>query len=322
MAATSTTPLDLIVGALRKINALAAGETPNAQDSADALQVLNDMLELWSIDHLMVYASVENILSFVPGQYQYTIGNPVAGTVTGSLTGGSASITGVTIPSALVVGATLSDNGVAIPAGTTVGSLPGGGVITMSAPATVTPSPNPEPFTYTTPGNFAIPRPNAITNAFTRITASGNTGLDYQIEIVNRDKYAAIGLKGLSGPWPTAVYYDPTFPLGNLYFYPNPSQAGVLHLWTDIIINDFSSLTNPINLPQGYAQAIKTNLALWLCPEYGKTAGALLVQQAKESMRSIKSLNETPTVQAFYDRDIVRGPRTDASWILHGGFIP
>jgi hypothetical protein len=190
----------------------------------------------------------------------------------------------------------------------------------MTVPATVTPVPNPEPFTYTTPGNFKIPRPLAITNAFTRITASGSTGLDYQIEIINRDKYTAIGLKGLNGPWPIALYYDPTYPLGNLYFYPNPSQPGVLHLWTDTILSDFNSLTNAINLPQGYVQAIKTNLALWLAPEYGKTVGALLAKQAADSLRMVKSLNEIPTVTAFYDRDLTRVQRQDAGWIMHGGF--
>jgi len=320
VAYASTTALDLITGALRKINALAAGETPNAQDSADAQQVLNDMLELWSIDHLMIYASVENLLNFTPGQYQYTIGTPIGGTLTGTFTNASFSITGVTIPANVAIGSFIVDSAGCVPAGATVSALPGGGVITMSAAALFTPSPNPQTFTYTVNGNFAIPRPLAITNAFTRITASGQTGLDYQIDIVNRDKYAAIGLKGLNGPWPILLYYDPTFPLGNIYFYPNPSQVGVLHLWTDTILTDFATLTQPINLPQGYAQAIKCNLALWLAPEYGKTAGSLLVSQAKESKNSIRSLNAMPAVQAFYDADIVRRTRTDAGWIMHGGF--
>jgi len=320
VAYNSTTALDLITGALRKINALAAGETPNAQDAADAQQVLNDMIELWSIDHLLVYSSVENLLRFIPGQYQYTIETPVGGTLTGTFTNASVSITGVTIPANVAVGSFIVDSAGCVPAGTTVAALPGGGVITMSVAATFTPAPNPETFTYTVNGNFAIPRPLAITNAFTRITASGNTGLDYQIDIVTRDKYASIGLKGLNGPWPILLYYDPTFPLGTLYFYQNPSQAGVLHLWTDTILSDFATLTQAINLPQGYAQAIKTNLALFLAPEYGKTAGALLVQQAKSSLASIRSLNAMPAVQAFFDRDIVRGQRTDAGWIMHGGF--
>jgi hypothetical protein len=178
----------------------------------------------------------------------------------------------------------------------------------------------PETITYTIPGNFAIPRPLSITNAFTRITASGNTGLDYPITIEGRDKYTRIGLKGVSGPWPTMLYYDPTFPLGNIYFYPNPSQAGTLHLWTDTILSDFQTTTQAINLPQGYARAIKKNLALELAPEYGKTPSALLIKQADESKRMIKSLNAEPAVQAFYDQHLLRNRRNDASFILDGGF--
>jgi hypothetical protein len=318
MAAISTTALDIITGALRNINALEAGETPGASDTADALQVLNDMVEAWSIDKLMVYSSVENILTFTPGQYQYTVGNPVGGTFTGTLVSGSPTISGVTIPSNLVVGGTLTDVQAAIPSGTTITAI-GTSTITMSANATQTVSAA-EAITYTVPGNFPIARPLRITNAFTRITSSGNTGLDYPIEIVNRDKYTAIGLKGLNGPWPILCYYDPTYPIGNLYFYPNPSQAGVLHLWTDTILSDFSNVNQAINLPQGYARALKKNLAVELAPEYGKTAGALLVKQAHESKMAIRNLNSEPTVTAFYDSDIVRSNRRDAGWIMHGGF--
>lgn len=317
MAATSSTAADLISGALRNINALEAGETISAQDSADALQVLNDMLESWSIDHLFVYAAVENLLTFTPGQYQYTIGNYVAGTFTGTCTSGSAVITGVTVPTNMVIGGTLTDVQAAIPTGATVVSV-GVNTVTMSAVALATAAA--EVITYTIPGNFNIARPLRITNAFTRITSTGTNGLDYPIEIVGRDKYTAIGLKGINGPWPILCYYDPTFPLGNLYFYPNPSSAGVLHLWTDTILSDFAQLTTPINLPQGYARAIKKNLALELAPEYGKTAGALLVKQAAESKAMIKALNAEPTVQAFFDSDIVRTRRNDAGWIMHGGF--
>lgn len=245
MPAVSTTCLDLITGALRNIGALEAGETPTAQDSTDAQQVLNDLLESWSVDHLFIFSQNENILTFVPNQYQYTIG---------------------------------------------------------------------------TGGNFNIPRPLRITNAFTRITAFGSTGLDYPIAIVHRDKYTNIGLKSVNGPWPTLLYYDPSFPLGNLYFYPNPSQAGVLHLWTDVIIADFQNLTDAINLPQGYARAIKKNLALELAPEYGKSASPLLVKQAAESKMMIKQLNAEPTVEAFFDQHILKSRRNDASFIMDGGF--
>lgn len=320
MAATTTTALDLINGALRALNVLEGGETLDASSAADALQVLNDMLEGWSQDKLMVFSSVENILTFTAGKYQYTVGNPVGGTFSGTLVSGSPTISGVTVPSNITVGGTLTDVNAAIPSGTTVLSWnAGAGTVTMSSNALSTVS-SAEVITYTTPGDFAIPRPLRITNAFTRITASGSTGLDYPIDIVGRDKYTAIGLKGLNGPWPILCYLDPTYPLSNLYFYPNPSQAGSLHLWTDTILSDFATVTQAVSLPQGYARAIKKNLALELATEYGKTVPALLVKQAIESKASIRALNAIPTVEAFYDTDIVRTRRTDAGWIMSGGF--
>jgi len=320
MAAVTTTALDLIVGALRNIGALEAGETGNVSDQLDALQVLNDLLESWSTIHLNIYASAENILYFTPGQYQYSIGNPVGGTFTGTLVSGSPTISGVTVPSNMVAGGTLSDVQAAIPSGTTILSFnAGANTVTMSANAKSTVAAA-EVITYTTPGNFAVDRPLRVTNGFTRITTSGG-GLDYPIDFEGgQDKYTAIGLKSVAGPWPIVGWYNATFPLGTLYFYPNPSQAGQLHLFTDNIFTDFTSLNQAVALPQGYARAIKKNLAVELAPEYGKTAGTLLLAQANESLKAIKALNSTPALQAFFDTDLVRSNRGDAGWIMHGGF--
>jgi hypothetical protein len=388
----STSANDLVTGALRKIGALAAGETPSAQDSTDALQVMNDMLESWSIDKLFVFAGVENLLTWTPGQYQYTVGNPVGGTFAGLVTSGISAIVGATIPAALIVTATITDPapGVGyIPSGTTVTSINNGSTTAItfavsptgsggslnasysgvsgtyqitfsdneqraailtqgSAAVTWVPALTGIPtaaaslntntvylsaaatgtvldtITYTTPGNFPIPRPLRIPRAFTRITSSGTTGLDYEIDVdYTGDKYSAIGLKGIPGPWPILLWYNPTFPLGNLYCYPNPQLGGTLHLWTDYIFSDFTNPTQQILLPQGYALAIKLSLAMLLIPEYGKVGAArvkLLQEQQREAVERIKKLNATPAVQAFFDRDIVRTRRTDAGWIFHGGF--
>ena len=330
MAATTSTALDLIVGALRNINALESGETPNANDANDAMQVLNDMLESWSTEKLLVVASVENILVFNPGQYIYTIGNYTGGTFTGTLVSGSPTISGVTIPAGLKVGSALTDVNLAIPTSTptkVTAINAGAGTITMSANALATVA-SPETMTFTIPGDFGydsstgaiIQRPLRITNAFTRIAVAGQSNLDYQIRIQTQDKYTAIGLKTLPLPWPTDLFYNETYPLGTLYFYGNPSMAGELHLWTDQIFSEFATTNQSISLPQGYSRAIKTNLALELAAEYGKAVSPPLAQRARESKNMLKALNANPAVEAFFDQDIVRSRRIDASWIMYGGF--
>lgn len=322
MAAVTTSALDIVTSALRSINALEAGETPNANDSLDALQTLNDLIDTWSADKLYVFSSTENILTWTPGKYQYSVGNPTGGTFTGTLVGGSPTISGVTIPSNLVVGGTLTDTNAQVPSGTTIIAI-GTNTVTMSKNALSTVNPA-EVFTYTVPGDFGIARPLRITRAFTRITSAGTSGLDYPIDVdTTGDKYAAIGLKGIPGPWPILAYYNPGYPYGTLFAYPNPQTAGELHLWTDTIFTNFTSPTQSISLPQGYARALKKCLAWELVPEYGKmgsTRLAALKQQKEEATTTLKKLNALPAVTAFFDSDLVRAKHTDAGWILHGGF--
>jgi hypothetical protein len=236
--------LDIITGALRRINAYMPGENISDMDANDALDVLNDLLDSLSTQESYVYGSLENILAFTPGQYQYTIG---------------------------------------------------------------------------TGGNFNVARPLRITKAFTRITNQQANGLDYPMDILSQQEYADIGLKRLGGPWPIAVYYNPTYPLGNLYFYPNPSGAGELHLFTDTILTNMS-LAGAVSLPQGYKRALKWLLAGEIASEYGITPTPFVMSRIKESTDAIKELNRIPVPLAQFDATLIGTRRTDAGWILHGGF--
>lgn len=397
MGAVTSTGNDLIIGGLRNLNVLEAGEVPNNLDGPDALQVLNDLLESLSTDRLFVFTQNANIIAWTPGQFQYTIGNPVQGTFTGYTTSGSPIITGVTTPLTITfginsigqtVGGSLTDTQNVVPAGATIVSFsagstsaitftgaPTGSAATLNAnwggasglylitfsdnetrsatftagSAAVTWSPAligtptaggnqvntaqlvmsvnatatliaADSISYTAPGNFAIARPLRIRPGFTRITASGNTGLDYWWDVCSFDDYNEVGYKGVPGPRPYLLSYQPTFPYGTIWIYPNPQQAGEVHLFTDIILSDITSLTQQINLPQGYARALKKLLAIELAPEYGKNPSPELLRQAWEARNFIKSLNEMPVKKLRYDSAIMAGNGKDASFIFHGGF--
>lgn len=312
----STTANDLIIGALRFINQYAPGESLSSADADDALQTLNDLLESWSTDEASVYASNENVFNYTAGQYQYTIGNYEAGSFAGIVTSGSPTITSATVPSDMVEGGDLS--GAGIPDSTTILSFDAGAnTVTMSANGSASVPIN--QIEYTIPGDFKMERPLRITNAFTRIYTQGS-GLDYPIEIVDQKRYVDIGFKAIQAPWPIVLWYNPTFPLGTIFVYQNPSDAAELHLYTDLILTNISSLTQEYNLPQGYARAIKRALARELAPEYG----AIWTQQQerlyKEAYDYVKSLNAVPVPVANYDPELIQNPRTDAGWILTGGF--
>ena len=72
---------DLIASSMRLVGATSSGETPTANEIADGLLVLNDMLEQWSIDGLMVYVCREIVVPLTAGVSAYTVG-PTGGVVT------------------------------------------------------------------------------------------------------------------------------------------------------------------------------------------------------------------------------------------------
>lgn len=315
----SATALDVITGALKRINELAAGETPDDDTANDALVVLNDLLDSLSNEHLACYARVENIFNLTSGQNIYTVGNPIGGTMLGTVVKGSNVISGVTaMPANLTVGASVSGSGIAT--GATVAAI-GTNTVTMSANATATYSVLFQ-ITYTTPANLAIQRPLRVLTGFTRLTTSGISQVDYPLDVIGLDQWSSIGLKNQPGPWPKVLYYDAAVPLGTFYFFPNPSQGGEVHLWTDNLFTDFLTLDTPVTLPQGYTRFLKVALALELWPEYKGMAPLpqALVEQYKIAKAAVKNLNGQAQNTATYDHAIAGRAKNDAGWILHGGF--
>ena len=317
-----TTATEILTDALIDINALAPAQVLPPANAAVAFRKLNDLLDSLSTDKDFIYTITENIFGWTPQQYKYTVGNPVGGTFNGTLVGGSPTISNVTVPAALIANGDLTDVQAAVPAGATVLSFNAiAQTVTMSANALFTVA-VPEQFTFTTPGNIKIPRPLRISSGYTRITASGNVGLDYWFDCQQTmDRYNELGYKGNPGPWPILLAYQPTFPLGTIYIYPNPQQAGEVHLFTDLILSQFSSITTNVNLPQGYTRALKKLMAVELAPSYGKAVSAQLQRQAAEARALIKALNASPVTTLRYDSDIVRSQQHDAGWIIPGGFV-
>ena len=318
----STTALDLITGALQRINSYQSGEQIATADQQDCLSTLNDMLDSWSTDHLSIVGSEENIFSWTVNQIQYKLGNPTClelgePNIVGTVTGASPTITDVTVmPADLMAGGTLTDVGNVIPAGTTVVSFDADAqTITMSANATATYSANPDSITYTIPGDIPIPRPLRITHGFTRINQ-----LDFWMEItMSQDRFLEILYKFQPGPWPVCGWYNPTFPYGLLNVYMAPGMAAEAHVFTDNILGNLT-IDQVLILPQGYSRAIKWNLAKELCAEYGFPLSETIKLNAKESYHMIKTLNAVPAVVSRYDRELVRGNRPDGGWITHGGY--
>lgn len=325
-----TKPIDIISRALKDIGALEAGETPTPEASQDAFDMLNDLIDQWSNEDMMVFNYQEIIFPVISGQTQYTIGpvastaNFIGATFQGSISGQVLTVTGLTT-GAVAQGQTLSGTG--ITPGTKIvefitgagGQVNEVGTYRLNISQTVS----------STNITAYYQKPLSIDSAFVRVNTTSNGqaitggGLDYPISVLSLQDYEMIGLKTLNGPWPKAIYFNPNADTGNLFVWPNPAQ-GELHLFANTIFSRYESLYDDIVLPQGYSMALRWCLAERLMPMYGKVNGTqiqMINAYAAQGKATIKRTNMKPLQVARYPDALLVSKAKDAGWILTGGFI-
>lgn len=66
--------LDIIKSSLRLIGAIAPGEPAPADEAQDALMVLNQMIDAWNSERLMIFTITIAEYPLIPGQQDYTLG--------------------------------------------------------------------------------------------------------------------------------------------------------------------------------------------------------------------------------------------------------
>jgi hypothetical protein len=313
-------PIDIISRALRSIGALASGEVADSFQGTDGLALLNEMLDQWSNDHMLVFTQQDIFHQITGGLFIYTIGpgGSVGAAFTGSIAGTILTVTALSSGS-LSSGQLLTGTG--ITAGTAITSL---GTATGGSGAGAIGTYNLN--LSNTVASEAItsnpPRPLRINSAIVRVVNSITGTLDYPVEILAYEEYQLIGIKTLPGPWPKALYYQPTEPVGMLTYWPNPSQ-GEMHLYCDTVLNQFATLNDTVTMPQGLIGAMHWSLAELLMPEYGKTDPAqieMVMRQAARGRQLVKNTNRQPQMPARYDDAIQAKTRADAGFILSGGF--
>ena len=320
------TPFDIVSRALKDIGALEAGEVPTADAAQDAFDMLNDLVDQWSNEEMMVYYKNEIVFPIVAGQTQYTIGptGNINASFVGSISGNILTVTAIN-SGAINVGQTLSGTG--ITAGTTIEKMLTGAGNNVNEAGTYQVSISQTVASTTITGYYQ--RPLSIDSAFVRINTNSNGvpivngGLDYPIAVLALEEYEMIGLKTLNGPWPKALYYQPSNTLGNIYVWPNPSQ-GEMHIFTDNLFQRYTSLYDPVLLPQGYTMALRWCLAERLMPMYGKASAtqiSMINAYAAQSKATIKRINMKPVQSARFADAMLSSRQKDAGWILSGGFL-
>lgn len=142
-------------------------------------------------------------------------------------------------------------------------------------------------------GNFNIPRTDRLEAAYARLLpVSASQPFDYPLSIIDsREDYSAITLKKLT-TFPTSVFYDSGWPLGQAYIWPVPqNEQFELHLIVKETLPEFPTLTTPISLPPEYKDMLIWNLSVRIRPLYQLPPDPTCVALAKNSLAVLRTAN-------------------------------
>jgi hypothetical protein len=126
-------------------------------------------------------------------------------------------------------------------------------------------------------------------------------------------------VQALTSTYPTDVYYSADFPLGSVYFWPVPTTAYDVQLETWVNFAAVRDLTDAIQYPQGYWDAIVYTLAVTLCPAFTvQPSQVLLAAQSKAWSGVMQNNNQPPRISLSDSGMPGRGKRGHFDWRTGG----
>lgn len=135
-------------------------------------------------------------------------------------------------------------------------------------------------------------RPVEIVYAYVR-----ENNYDHPITLIDQEHYSALVAKSSESDWPEWAYYAPTYPNGTLFVYPVPDNSThKIRIVTRTPIAEFAATSTTVSLPPGWEEALASNLAVNIAPEYETQAKPTVLAMARDSLRGIKQSNSRPVV--------------------------
>jgi hypothetical protein len=180
--------------------------------------------------------------------------------------------------------------------------------------------------------DFDSPRPDEIHAAWCRLKPfSGPNAVDLPLAIIDsHEDWAGIGVKDLKS-LPAAVFYDSSFPIGRVYFWPVPPASDYeMHLVVKAALPTYTTLTDPLNLPDEYLEAVMWSLCVKLQMAYGLPARPDHAAAMKVAVDTIKLANtQIPqlgmpaalTGRRGHDVSSWQGKGLNQAWIVGGSSV-
>lgn len=285
------------------------GRTVDADDYAIAFSILNTMIKAWSADfHL--WARQEGMLFLDQYTSLYSLDDAANSarfadkedTTTDQLTANAAAAattleldsTGLTV--GYNVGIVLDTLGLFW---TTIATIPDSTSITITDPLPSEASSGRLVYTYSVRANKPMRVLDArLISGFDATTSTSQ--IELPMSSIAYQDYWQIAATTLNGQYPNQFNYEPKLSQGNLYIWPRPMDCSVrIQLTYERELQDLVSLDNNFDLPVEWLEPLQWQLALRLCPGYGKADRLPMIAQiASDRLQDLKDWdNEINYVQ-------------------------
>lgn len=138
-------------------------------------------------------------------------------------------------------------------------------------------------------GNLVTDRPVRIESAYIVYQNSSIPMIQ-----MSAAEFAAISYPSATATYPNYFYYRPEFPDGKVLLYPVANASSVMHILTWTPVTAFAAVGTTVTLPPGWDDALSSNLALHIAPEYEVEPSNTLLGMARNSKSAIKKINSKP----------------------------
>lgn len=154
--------------------------------------------------------------------------------------------------------------------------------------------------------DWQIDRPLMVDKASAFVRDSNN--YDYPVDYLTNTEFQNLGDKSSTASYPIAWTYDPDFPLARIKLYPVPTDSGYsFGLSQTMRFACYEDVSDALDLPPGYENAVTYAMAAEFGPEYGVIGDRLIIisDRAKTLKNLLKTTNsDTPLMEL--DDDLLR----------------
>lgn len=136
-------------------------------------------------------------------------------------------------------------------------------------------------------------RPAQIEGAYMRQPASGGSqAVDFPMApIFSQEDYSRIALKSLQAAPSYAFWYNPAYPVGEIFPWPLAAAPYELHILLRELLDEAITLTDNVILPPNYRRAIYANLCVDLGSAFRIDPKPMMIRRAAASLRKIRRNN-------------------------------